>query len=62
MTRVAILVSRIRVEEKLLLASLETAGASVQVVDDGELVLEALGRLGSDGSIQVLESIPTQLA
>jgi len=41
MTRVAILVSRIRVEEKLLLASLEAAGASVKVVDDGELILRA---------------------
>jgi [lysine-biosynthesis-protein LysW]--L-2-aminoadipate ligase len=41
MTRVAVLVSRIRVEEKLLLAALETAGASVQPIDDGELVLSA---------------------
>jgi [lysine-biosynthesis-protein LysW]--L-2-aminoadipate ligase len=41
MIRVAMLVSRIRVEEKLLLASLEAAGAIVQLVDDGELVLRA---------------------
>ena len=41
MTRVAIVVSRIRVEEKLLLATLEAAGAAVQVVDDGELILRA---------------------
>jgi [lysine-biosynthesis-protein LysW]--L-2-aminoadipate ligase len=41
MTRVAILVSRIRVEEKLLLAALEAAGVTVQVVDDGELILRA---------------------
>jgi [lysine-biosynthesis-protein LysW]---L-2-aminoadipate ligase len=41
MTRVAMLVSRIRVEEKLLLAALEAAGAAVQVVDDGALVLHA---------------------
>jgi [lysine-biosynthesis-protein LysW]--L-2-aminoadipate ligase len=39
MTRVAVLVSRIRVEEKLLLSALEAAGASVQPVDDGELIL-----------------------
>ncbi len=36
---VAVIVSRIRVEEKLLLAALETAGASVQLVNDDELVL-----------------------
>jgi [lysine-biosynthesis-protein LysW]--L-2-aminoadipate ligase len=41
MTRVAMLVSRIRVEEKLLLAALEAAGAAVQVVDDGTLILRA---------------------
>jgi [lysine-biosynthesis-protein LysW]---L-2-aminoadipate ligase len=41
MTRVAVLVSRIRVEEKLLLAALEAARAEVQVVDDGELILHA---------------------
>lgn len=37
-TRVAVLVSRIRVEEKLLLAALEVAGAEVLVVNDGDLV------------------------
>jgi [lysine-biosynthesis-protein LysW]--L-2-aminoadipate ligase len=41
MTRVALLVSRIRVEEKLLLSALEAAGATVQLVDDGQLVLSA---------------------
>jgi [lysine-biosynthesis-protein LysW]--L-2-aminoadipate ligase len=41
MTRVAIVVSRIRVEEKLLLAALEAAGAAVEVVDDGDLILHA---------------------
>jgi [lysine-biosynthesis-protein LysW]--L-2-aminoadipate ligase len=41
MTRVAIVVSRIRVEEKLLLSALEAAGASIQVVDDGEMILRA---------------------
>jgi [lysine-biosynthesis-protein LysW]---L-2-aminoadipate ligase len=38
-TRVAVILSRIRVEEKLLLSALEAAGASVRIVDDGELVL-----------------------
>jgi [lysine-biosynthesis-protein LysW]--L-2-aminoadipate ligase len=37
--RVAVIVSRIRVEEKLLLAALEAARAQVQVVNDDELVL-----------------------
>jgi [lysine-biosynthesis-protein LysW]--L-2-aminoadipate ligase len=39
MTSVAVILSRIRVEEKLLLAALEAAGASVQLVNDDELVL-----------------------
>jgi [lysine-biosynthesis-protein LysW]--L-2-aminoadipate ligase len=43
MTRVAVLVSRIRVEEKLLLSALEAAGVVVQAVDDGELLLGATG-------------------
>jgi [lysine-biosynthesis-protein LysW]--L-2-aminoadipate ligase len=38
MTRVALLVSRIRVEEKLLLRALEDTGAAVQLVRDGDLV------------------------
>ena len=38
MTRVALLVSRIRVEEKLLLRALEATGAEVQLVRDGDLV------------------------
>ncbi len=38
MTRVALLVSRIRVEEKLLLRALEDTGAEVQLVRDGDLV------------------------
>ena len=37
--RIAVLVSRIRVEEKLLLTALEASGAAVQVVNDDELVL-----------------------
>jgi [lysine-biosynthesis-protein LysW]--L-2-aminoadipate ligase len=39
MTRVAVIASRIRVEEKLLLAALEAAGAQVSLVNDDELVL-----------------------
>jgi [lysine-biosynthesis-protein LysW]--L-2-aminoadipate ligase len=39
MTRVAVIASRIRVEEKLLLAALEAAGAGVTVVNDDELTL-----------------------
>ncbi len=42
---VAMIVSRIRVEEKLLLAALENAGATVQLVNDDELVLP----VGRDG-------------
>ncbi len=38
MTRIALLVSRIRIEEKLLLRALEKAGAEVQLVRDGDLV------------------------
>jgi [lysine-biosynthesis-protein LysW]--L-2-aminoadipate ligase len=38
MTRGALLVSRIRVEEKLLLRALEDTGAAVQLVRDGDLV------------------------
>ena len=37
--KVALIVSRIRVEEKLLLAALEAAGATVQLVNDDDLVL-----------------------
>jgi [lysine-biosynthesis-protein LysW]---L-2-aminoadipate ligase len=37
MTRVAVLLSRIRVEEKLLLEALDAAGADVTIVNDGEL-------------------------
>ena len=39
MTRIAVLLSRIRVEEKLLLTALEAAGAEVQVIDDGQVVI-----------------------
>lgn len=46
MTRVAVLLSRLRVEEKLLLAALEAAGAQVEIVNDGELIF----RLGKDAT------------
>lgn len=45
MTRVAVIASRIRVEEKLLLAALEAAGADVYVVNDDELVIPVDGSL-----------------
>ena len=38
-TTVAVLLSRIRAEEKLLLAAVETAGADVTIVKDGDLIL-----------------------
>jgi [lysine-biosynthesis-protein LysW]--L-2-aminoadipate ligase len=43
MTRVALIASRIRVEEKLLLAALETAGADVALVNDEELIFKPGG-------------------
>jgi [lysine-biosynthesis-protein LysW]---L-2-aminoadipate ligase len=43
---VAVIVSRIRVEEKLLLQALEAAGVTVQIVNDDELVLPVMGRRG----------------
>jgi [lysine-biosynthesis-protein LysW]---L-2-aminoadipate ligase len=39
MTRVAVLISRIRVEEKLLLAALEACGAEITLVNDAELIM-----------------------
>jgi [lysine-biosynthesis-protein LysW]--L-2-aminoadipate ligase len=41
--RVALLVSRIRVEEKLLLTALEASGAAVQVINDDDLILPVVG-------------------
>jgi [lysine-biosynthesis-protein LysW]--L-2-aminoadipate ligase len=41
--RIAVLVSRIRVEEKLLLTALEASGAAVQVINDDDLVLPISG-------------------
>lgn len=38
-TTVAVLLSRIRAEEKLLLAAVETVGADVNIVKDGDLIL-----------------------
>ena len=42
--RLAVLCSRIRVEEKLLLAELERRGVAYDRVDDSELVLRQIGR------------------
>ncbi len=44
--RIAVLVSRIRVEEKLLLTALEASGAQVQVINDDDLVL-SVGRIAN---------------
>ncbi len=41
--RIAVLVSRIRVEEKLLLTALDASGAAVQVINDDELILPVVG-------------------
>ncbi len=60
MIRVAVLISRIRVEEKLLLAALEAAGAAVQIVNDSELVF-ALGDGNSvlDADVVLERSVST---
>ena len=64
--RVAVLVSRIRVEEKLLITALEASGAAVQVVNDDELTLPVADRpLGSSadrplGSSETLKVFPFQ--
>ncbi len=54
MTRVALVASRIRVEEKLLLAALEAARADVALVNDEELILRP-GGLGAVQADVVLE-------
>jgi len=46
--RIGVLVSRIRVEEKLLFEALEARGLSFQRLDDGELILD-VGRGSLDG-------------
>jgi [lysine-biosynthesis-protein LysW]--L-2-aminoadipate ligase len=52
--RIAVLVSRIRVEEKLLLTALEASGAQVQVINDDDLVLPIDDRpLGSRKTLKV---------
>jgi len=52
--RIAVLVSRIRVEEKLLLTALEASGAQVQVINDDDLVLSLADRpLGSSETLKV---------
>lgn len=58
--RVAVLISRIRVEEKLLLAALEQAGAELQVVNDSTLVF-ALdnGGAGVDADVALERSVST---
>ena len=43
MTHVAVIASRIRAEEKLLLAALETTGARVSLVNDDQLIFSAAG-------------------
>ena len=52
--RIAVLVSRIRVEEKLLLTALEASGAAIQVINDDDLVLPVADRpLGSSETLRV---------
>src|SRR5437763_11973413 len=48
--RVGVLLSRVRVEEKLLLAELESRGVEAKVIDDRELILavERKPELGVD--------------
>src|SRR5438105_5338744 len=52
--RVGVLLSRVRVEEKLLLAELESRGVEAKVIDDRKLVLavEHKRELGVDGVLQ----------
>ena len=60
MTRVAVLLSRVRVEEKLLLAALESRGADVRVVKDDNLVLPmGDSRPQLDADVVVERSIST---
>ncbi len=44
MTRVTVIASRIRVEEKLLLQALEAAGAEVSLVNDDEIIFPVPGQ------------------
>jgi [lysine-biosynthesis-protein LysW]---L-2-aminoadipate ligase len=58
MTRVAVLTSRIRVEEKLLLTALEACGAEVTVVNDADLVLPiAVGPVGPPADVWLERSL-----
>ncbi len=60
MIRVALLVSRIRIEEKLLLRALEDAGARVQIIRDGELVFAPdVARLSVQADVLVERSVST---
>jgi [lysine-biosynthesis-protein LysW]--L-2-aminoadipate ligase len=57
--RIAVLLSRVRVEEKLLLQAFETRGLAVDVRDDGEVILD-LQRNGWGSYDIVLERCLTQ--
>ncbi len=58
--RVAMLVSRIRVEEKLLLTALEAGGADVRLMDDGALVFAVeQPRRGLDVDVVLERSVST---
>ncbi len=46
MTRLAILTSRIRVEEKLLIDALRRRAIAFDIIDDGELRFACAGALG----------------
>jgi [lysine-biosynthesis-protein LysW]--L-2-aminoadipate ligase len=60
MIRVALLVTRIRVEEKLLLRALERAGAEVTLLRDGELVFRPdEARLPFQADVLVERSVST---
>lgn len=57
MTRVAVIASRIRVEEKLLLQALESAGAEVNLVNDDEIVFAISGRPPIDADVVLERSL-----
>lgn len=57
MTRVAVIASRIRVEEKLLLAALDAAGATVTLLNDDEIVFPVPGRPPVDADVVLERSL-----
>lgn len=57
MTRVAVIASRIRVEEKLLLAALEATGAHVTLVNDDETVFPIPGAPLIDADVVLERSL-----